>query len=257
MPGRQTSSFNIGFFIDELKRLGSEVVLESYQRFVKHVRNMEESWVPLGFVENQSNFKDQKGYVKEKKMNSYHAMIAHIFREFRSIIENRGIKVDLDYGTGVVHKDIIIVPVIQYIIGDCKGNNVHCGRKGTHVLTTPRLCRDCNIPLSEADNVNYRCNMASMRDFLNKTKVEMDAMSHYNINNAWYVLPFGGCPHNIHCSCPESRYSDMKRLSHTTFFLLNNKDSITINQLSQHPTQSVGFCFHTLSSPKIDNFSTQ
>ena len=199
--------FNIGFFIDELKldkfgRLGSEVVLGSYQGFVKDVRNMEQSWFPLGFVENQSNFKDQKGYVKEKKMNDYHAMIAHIFREFRSIIENGGIKVDLDYGTGVVHKDIIIVPVIQYIIGDCKGNDVHCGRKGTHVLTTPRLCRDCNIPSSEADNVNYRCNMASMSDFQNKTKQEMDAMSHYNINNAFHALPFGGCPHNIHCSCP-------------------------------------------------------
>ena len=66
------------------------------------------------------------------------------------------------------------------------------------------LCRggDCNIPLSEADNVNYRCNMASMRDFQNKTKVEMDAMSHYNINNVWHALPLGGRPHNIHCSCP-------------------------------------------------------
>ena len=89
--------FNIGFFIDELKldkfgRLGSEVVLGSYQGFVKHVRNMEQSWFPLGFVENQSNFKDKKGHVKEKKMNDYHAMIAHIFRKFCSIIEKRGNK---------------------------------------------------------------------------------------------------------------------------------------------------------------------
>ena len=101
-----------------------------------------------------------------------------------------------------MHKDIIIVPVIQYIIGDCKGNNVHCGRKGTHVLTTPRLCRDCNIPSSEADNVNYRYNMALMSDFQNKTKQEMDAMSHYIINNVYHGLPFGGDLHNIHGSCP-------------------------------------------------------
>ena len=44
--------------------------------------------------------------------------------------------------------------------------------------------------------------MASMSDFQNKTKEEMDAMSHCNINNAFHALPFGGCPHNIHCSCP-------------------------------------------------------
>ena len=198
---------NIGFFIDELKldkygRLASEVVLGCYQGFVRAIRLTERAWFPLGFVENQSNFKDVRGYVKETKMQDYHEMIAHIFRELRSIFDNGGIKVDLDYGTGTIHKDIIIVPVIQYIIGDCKGNDVHCGRKGTHVLTTPRLCRDCNIPSLEADNVHYRCEYSLMSDYKDKSKEELAAMSHYKIDNAWHDLPFGGCPHNIHASCP-------------------------------------------------------
>ena len=97
---------NIGFFIDELKLdkygrlLASEVALGRYQGFVRDVRLTERAWFPLGFVENQSNFKDVRGYVKETKMQDYHAMIAHIFRELTEELKST--------------LTMIIVPVIQY-----------------------------------------------------------------------------------------------------------------------------------------------
>ena len=69
------------------------------------------------------------------------------------------------------------------------------------MLTIPRLCRDCNIPSLEADNVHYRCEYSLMSDYKDKSKEELAAMSHYKIENAWHALPFGGCPHNIHGSC--------------------------------------------------------
>ena len=196
------------FFIDELKldkfgKLGSEVVLACCQIFKRHIRNTEACWFPLGFVEDQKNFKDTKGYVREKKMQDYHDMLKHIFREFRSINSKGGIKVDIDFQDGRgLQKDIILVPVIQYVIGDCKGNDVHCGRKGTHSLNTPNLCRDCNIPSEEADNPHYPCRPIKMSDIRGKSKADLEKCSHYKIDNAWWYLSFGGCPYSIHCNCP-------------------------------------------------------
>ena len=196
------------FFIDELKldkfgKLGSEVVLACCQIFKREVRLTEACWFPLGFIEDQKNFKDTKGYVREKKMQDYHDMLKHIFREFRSINSNGGIKVDIDFMDGRgLQEDIILVPVVQYVIGDCKGNDVHCGRKGTHSMDTPNLCRDCNIPSKEADNPNYPCKPIKMSDIRGKSKMFLKGCSHYKIDNAWWQLNFGGCPYNIHCNCP-------------------------------------------------------
>ena len=197
------------FFIDELKldkfgKLGAEVVLACCQIFKRHIRNTEACWFPLGFVEDQKNFKGTKGYVREKKMQDYHDMLKHIFREFRSINENGRIKVDIDFQDGRgIQKDIILVPVIQYVIGDCRGNDVHCaGRKGTHSLNTPNLCRDCNIPSQQGDNPNFWCRPIKMSDIRGKSKEELGDCSHYEIDNAWWYLNFGGCSHNINGNSP-------------------------------------------------------
>ena len=48
--------------------------------------------------------------------------------------------------------NIITIPVIQFIIGDRKGNNILFGRKGDHLLYMKVLCRDCDI--TPLDNYN-------------------------------------------------------------------------------------------------------
>ena len=45
--------------------------------------------------------------------------MAKIFQEMKDIYDNRGIKIVLDFGNGDKHTAIAI-PVIQFIIGDCK-----------------------------------------------------------------------------------------------------------------------------------------
>ena len=56
-------------------------------------------------------------------------MMAKIFEEMKHIRDSCGIKLTLDFGKYGTHK-VIAIPVIQYIIGDCKGNDTLCGRKG-------------------------------------------------------------------------------------------------------------------------------
>ena len=95
---------------------------------------------------DQKHFKDSNGYVREEKMQDYHDMVSHIFKELREIQEAGGILMDLDFDDGNVRKDVIVYPDIQYIMCNCKGANVLCGQKRTHRLDTPWLCRDYNVP---------------------------------------------------------------------------------------------------------------
>ena len=193
------SAFIDGLKLDKFGKLSAEGVLLCYQGFIRKIRLQEDSWHLLGFVEDQSNFKDTAGYVRERKMQDYHDMLKVIFSELKTITDNGGLRVDIDFQDGSgIRKDIIIVPVLQYIIGDCKGNDVLCGRKGTHSLDTPWLCRDCNIPSLQADSVTFRCEPTGMDVIRGKSVEELSGMSHYQIDNAFWELPFGGCPLNIH-----------------------------------------------------------
>ena len=174
-----------------------------FQSFIRSIRNNPKSWFLLGFIEDQANFKDTQGYSGQPKMQDYHDMLKQVFAELRSIYNNGGLRVNIDFQDGNgMQENIIIVPVIQYIIGDCKGNDVLCGRKGTHALGTPMLCRDCDIPSDLADVPTHLCNPITMNDIKNSTDEELFNKSHYNISNAFWELPFGGCPLNIHGNCP-------------------------------------------------------
>ena len=46
-------------------------------------------------------------------------MLSQIFKEIREIRANGGINITLDFGNDMKH-DVIAIPVIQFIIGDCK-----------------------------------------------------------------------------------------------------------------------------------------
>ena len=198
----------IAFFIDGLKldkfgKLSAEGILGCYQGFIRAIRNNKKAWFLSGFVEDQANFKDTTGYVQGRKMQDYHDMLKQVFAELKSIYDNGGLRVNIDFQDSKgLREDIIIVPVIQYIIGDCKGNDVLCGRKGTHHLGSPWLCRDCNCPSNQASNPTFQCRPISMNDIKNATEQELTDMSHYLIDNAFWDLPFGGCPLSIHGNSP-------------------------------------------------------
>lgn len=159
------------FFIDGLKvdkfgKLTVEAVIGSCLWFKKNVRNRSSAWSVLGFVQDQKLFRDFMSYVRDDKAQDYHDMIGHIFSEFREIRMKGGMKVNLDFGEGVVH-DANIIPVIQFIIGDCKGNDLH-----------------------------------SKSTIEGKSKDELDDISFLHIRNAFSNLSFGGCERNIWGATP-------------------------------------------------------
>ena len=77
-------------------------------------------------------------------------MMAKIFEEIKYIRDCGSIKISLDFGRHGT-REFIAIPIIQYIIGDCKDNDTLCGRKYCHTLGMKGLCRDCNNKLDNGD----------------------------------------------------------------------------------------------------------
>ena len=96
-------------------------------------------------------FCDYGSYIRNNRAQDYHDRIGKLFQEMKDIVDNSGIILTLDFGSGRKH-DVITIPVIKFFIGDCKGNNMMCGRKGGHFNIMIGLCRDCNMKPSDGNN---------------------------------------------------------------------------------------------------------
>ena len=140
-----------GLSVDKYGKVSVEAVLSCCLWYNRKARNRSSSWFVQGFIEDQQLFRDKKNYVRNEKLQDYHDMMSKIFEEMKFIRDSGGIKLTLDFGKHGQH-EVIALPVIQYIIGDCKGNDTLCGRKGGHALTMNGLCRDCNVTPGNGDN---------------------------------------------------------------------------------------------------------
>jgi hypothetical protein len=109
---------------------------------------------------------------------------------------------------------------IQLIISDCEGHDKLCGTYKSHSQNVKGLCRDCNIPTQEADNVDWQCNFRSSYNLETMDQnQQLGNISFYDIaEKALHSLLFGATTHgffvtlfakNLHvikggivCSCP-------------------------------------------------------
>lgn len=65
-------------------------------------------------------------------------MIGKMLKGMEDIRDSSGIQLTLDFDNNKKH-DVIAIPVIHFIIGDCNGNDVLCGRKLNHSLNMTGL----------------------------------------------------------------------------------------------------------------------
>jgi hypothetical protein len=193
-----------GLNIDKYGKITVEAVLACCLWFNRKARNRSSSWWIQGFIEDQTMFCDQEMYVRDEKAQDYHDMMKHIFYEFKSIHDEGGLSLDLNIDGKVT--SCRAVPVIQFIIGDCKGNDLLCGRMGGHHLHMKGLCRDCDISPMEGDDTAIgtplKCNWHTIETIHNKSAEEKADLSFLPIRNAFVELPFGGCLRSIWGATP-------------------------------------------------------
>lgn len=132
-------------------------------------------------------------------------MLRCIYKEMKDIRDSGGIEMTLDFGPSLKH-NVIAIPVIQFIIGDCKGNDLLCGRKGGHSLLMNGLCHDCNIQPKYADDTyigkKLCCQFITIDDVFGKTNDKIKRYSFLPIKNYFHDLSFGGCQLNIYGATP-------------------------------------------------------
>ena len=113
---------------------------------------------------------------------------------------------DLNIGGKVTQ--VRAVPVVAFMIGDCKGNDLLCLQKGRHHLKMKGLCRDCNIaPDDDGDNTCIGgpliCQFLKKSDITGKTPArELAEISFLYGTNCFHSLSFGGGNHNICSATP-------------------------------------------------------
>ena len=92
--------------------------------------------------------------------------------------------------------------MIQFIICDCKGNDISCGFKDAHSLNMKYLCDDCDMKPSNCDNTCVRselmCKFMKYCNIMGRTKENFDKHYFLPIKSCFHDLKFGGCSSNIY-----------------------------------------------------------
>ena len=194
-----------GLKIDKFGKLTVEAVLQCCAWFNRHARNRSGTWWVGGFVQDQTLFRDQENYIRDDKAGDYHDMLSHIFADMKRIQEAGGMKITLNLGGKIHH--VRAIPVIAFVIGDCKGNDLLCGRMGGHHIGMQGLCRDCTISPLDGDNPcvgePLLCEFITRDHVIGKSKEELATLSFLPLtNNCFNNLSFGGDHRGIWGACP-------------------------------------------------------
>ena len=161
--------------------------------FKRAIRNKADAWRTMGYVDDQLNYLDKdvrKSLDKSSKVQDVHAIISLIMDEFKQIQgADGGFSWKLELSKNSF--DVVFKLAIQTIIGDCKGNDLLCGRFGSHGINVKMLCRDCDVLTSEGDNCDHICSFLTRDDIENRTKDELRDLSFHCIKNAFSDVYFG------------------------------------------------------------------
>jgi hypothetical protein len=201
---------NYILFIDGLKidnngKIECEAVLCCCGWLKREARNRSSSWFILGFLEDIGRLKkgDAGNYTPGMKIVDYHMMLDHILDEMKMINRHGGIKLSIPKLTGAGFVDVIARPQLQFVIGDCKGNNMLTGRYASHGIQVKHLCRDCVVPTKLANESAGRCTFRSNFNMQNMSFQNLRLNSFHNLEkNSFWDLPFGGNPGGIYLSTP-------------------------------------------------------
>ena len=194
-----------GLNVDKYSKLIVEAVLTCCLWFNRKAWNRSSTWLVQGLVKDQTLYLDEKSYIRNDKAQDYNDMIGNIFNKMKAICSNGGIKLTLDFGNNKKH-DVIAIPMIKFIISDCKGNNLLCERMCGHSVNMKGLRRDCNVSPYNDDNtwIDQRLlfSFHNMNKKVGKSEAELQEYSFLPIKNAFHHIIIRGCGGNIYGGTP-------------------------------------------------------
>ena len=215
-----------GSNVDKNGRLSVEPVSMTLGIFNRETRNLPQAWRTLGFVESLDNKVSEDLVVSKKsvfKLQDYHSIITHILTDLKYLQgKNGGFHWNLVLN-GVLHP-IVFKVALQVIIGDCKGNDMLCGRYGSHSRNTSGFCRDCKVPFSLSDDPYHQCHFIHPSDIQGKSERDLNSIGFHHINNAFDSIYFGARSLGIYGCTPSEPLHAFKLGLCKYFYETFNKD---------------------------------
>ena len=78
-----------------------------------------------------------------------------------------------------------MIPYIHFIIGDTKGHDAHCGKMASHHIGMKQLVRDCDVIMSQADNIDHVCCFRTVNKIKTMLLNQISQISFRHVENAF------------------------------------------------------------------------
>ena len=200
-----------GATIDKMGKLQVEPISFSLGIFNRETRKNAKAWRTLGYIEDYKNAtnvnleQNSNKVSSTTKLQDYHAIINHIIKDIYELQgKDGGFQWKLGLGDNTEEYNVIFKIATQVVIGDCKGNDLLCGRYGSHSKQVKRLCRDCKVLTVEGDDPMHVCKWIKRADIESASKEELQSLSFHQIENAFTGVYFGARNLGItQCTPPE------------------------------------------------------
>jgi hypothetical protein len=195
-------------FIDGMKvdnmsgKLKLEPISFTFSRFHRWVRNQDNAWRTWAYMEEvketlvPATDDDEEVTLSAKdRLQEYHDILSFLLKDLKKI-QSDGFPWILDLGGERKHNVVLRMP-LQFVIGDCEGHDKLLGRFKGHTMNLKGLCRDCDIPTRDGDDVNWLCNYFEEEDLKHLNAEELRQISFHKIENGFYGISVGGCSRGI------------------------------------------------------------
>ena len=202
----------IVLYIDEIKldsfgKLGLEPVVMSLMIYNRKTRNLSKAWRVIGYMPNFGSMFGSKSYSADQKADDYHFCLGKILNGIKELQQNRDgyswtFTLANEAGNDVCTYERKLHFPLAYVIGDAKGNDLLCGRYGSH-HGTKCVGRDCDAVTEDCDNPEIRCNFLQMSKLQEMDKDELAQLSFRKLErNAFSGMWFGAQPYGINGCVP-------------------------------------------------------
>jgi hypothetical protein len=190
-----------GMKVDNLSgKLKLEPISFTFSRFHRWVRNQDNAWRTWAYMEEVkqpliSDDDEELSVSPKERLQEYHDILTFLLKDLKKI-QREGFPWTLDLGGECKHKVILKMP-LQFVIGDCEGHDKLLGRFKGHTMNLKGLCRDCDVPTQESDDVDWVCNFIEEERMQNLDKEELRRLSFHKIVHGFDGVSVGGCPRGI------------------------------------------------------------
>ena len=190
-----------GMKVDNLSgKLKLEPISFTFSRFRRWVRNQDNAWRTWAYMEEVKeallpNEGENVILSAKERLQEYHDILRFLLKDLTTI-QADGFPWILDLGTEQKHNVVLKMP-LQFVIGDCEGHDKLVGRFKGHTMNIKGLCRDCDVPTDDSDDVHWLCHYFEEDAIQGLSEEELRQKSFYKIINGFDDVSVGGCTRGI------------------------------------------------------------